>query len=205
MRTIQNKKPEREIARREGKTTYMTGRPCKHGHVSPRNTIDGSCIACRAAFRASYREGANEYMREKRRKMLAVDPDGTRARWRREQDMERFLQPDVVRARGRRSGKLYRSRHPDRKLAQVRKRQAAKLNRTPPWADQRAIREFYASCPSGHEVDHIIPLRGDIASGLHIETNLQILTSEENRAKGNRVTPEMLAFVRRQMLTELIA
>lgn len=26
---------------------YNTGNLCKHGHVSKRNTADGSCVACR--------------------------------------------------------------------------------------------------------------------------------------------------------------
>jgi len=205
MRTIQKAKPERELARRRGETTYFTGRPCKHGHVSPRNTADGSCVGCREAFRAVYRDEAREYIRDKRKRMLAEDAEGTRRKQRRRQQIERILEPDRVRERDRRNGRIKRTRHPDRKLAEVRRRQAAKLNRTPPWADQDAIREFYVRCPPGHEVDHVIPLRGDLASGLHVETNLQILLAEENRLKGNRVTPEMLARVRRQMLTELLA
>ena len=58
------------------------------------------------------------------------------------------------------------------------------LDQTPEWADRAAIREFYANCPEGYEVDHIIPIsRG----GLHTLENLQYLTIHENRSKGARL------------------
>jgi 5-methylcytosine-specific restriction endonuclease McrA len=37
-----------------------------------------------------------------------------------------------------------------------------------------------------HSVDHIIPLCGRTVTGLHVETNLRIITLEQNIRKGNR-------------------
>lgn len=79
------------------------------------------------------------------------------------------------------------------------KRRAEKLKRTPPWADIAAIRAIYEkaraiTCATGvpHHVDHIIPLQGEIVSGLHVESNLQILTGSDNSKKKNSFTGDGL-------------
>ncbi len=52
-----------------------------------------------------------------------------------------------------------------------------------PDANKDKIKKIYENCPQGYEVDHIIPLS---KGGLHHEDNLQYLTVNENRSKGNR-------------------
>lgn len=76
------------------------------------------------------------------------------------------------------------------------KRNAAKLGATPPWANQEAIKQFYvearrltAETGIPHEVDHIVPLQHPLVCGLHVETNLQVLTAEANNTKNNRWEP----------------
>lgn len=75
------------------------------------------------------------------------------------------------------------------------KRRAAKLNATPEWANKEAIKKIYQDCNDIQwlseeflEVDHIVPLQGKDVCGLHIATNLQILTRTENREKSNKLT-----------------
>ena len=58
---------------------------------------------------------------------------------------------------------------------------------TPKWVDKNALADFYRNRPAGYHVDHIIPLRGENVSGLHVLWNLQYLTPEENCSKSNKV------------------
>lgn len=81
-------------------------------------------------------------------------------------------------------------------LVNTRRRQAAKLQRTPKWmteSDHKVIWGFYeiAAMLTKHnkeawEVDHIIPLQGKLVSGLHVPSNLQLMRAFDNRSKANR-------------------
>lgn len=62
----------------------------------------------------------------------------------------------------------------------------AKKQRTPNWSETLEIELFYYNCPEGYHVDHIIPLRGNTVSGLHVLNNLQYLPASENLGKSNR-------------------
>lgn len=75
-------------------------------------------------------------------------------------------------------------------------RRSRKLQRTPPWLNdnqKEEIRNLYKqsqllskSTGMAHHVDHIVPLKGETVSGLHVPWNLQILTEKENLQKRNK-------------------
>jgi hypothetical protein len=66
-------------------------------------------------------------------------------------------------------------------------RRALKSAACPAWVDRKAIEAIYADCPEGFHVDHIHPLKGKHATGLHVPWNLQYLPDEENLRKSNRM------------------
>jgi 5-methylcytosine-specific restriction endonuclease McrA len=80
--------------------------------------------------------------------------------------------------------------------AKTARRLAAQEKRVPSWLteeDWALIHSFYAKAAEltkntgiPHEVDHIIPLRGENISGLHVPSNLQVLTKHQNAVKSNK-------------------
>ena len=47
---------KRSEAVEAGEKYYNTGKECKNGHFSERNTVDGSCVKCRTIYQKSHRE-----------------------------------------------------------------------------------------------------------------------------------------------------
>ena len=78
------------------------------------------------------------------------------------------------------------SQTPEYRRADARKRLLSKIKRTPLWADNQKILEFYKNRPEGMHVDHIIPLHHKLVSGLHVENNLQYLSDTDNLIKSNK-------------------
>ena len=96
------------------------------------------------------------------------------------------LEHDLKRNQG------YAQKNKDVVKRKAARRRANKKTQTPAWADLAQINYVYWSCPKGHHVDHIYPLKSNYMCGLHVETNLQILSGVENMAKGNRTWPGQL-------------
>lgn len=85
--------------------------------------------------------------------------------------------------------------NPGKLRANVIRRKFRQQQRTPTWVNHDALNEIYRNCPSGMDVDHIVPLKGKtiegyLVSGLHVPWNLQYLTPAENNRKRNRMRNE---------------
>lgn len=88
--------------------------------------------------------------------------------------------------------KAYAKAHPE----QWAERAAARRERTPKCLTRRdrdCMRVFYSRAKAmtldtgvAHEVDHVIPLRGERVSGLHVPWNLAVIPKLDNARKGNR-------------------
>lgn len=76
------------------------------------------------------------------------------------------------------------------------KHRASKLQRTPAWLtdfDKLKIKCLYSIAAmltrenkEPWHVDHVIPLQGDLVSGLHVPSNMRVLRGSENISKHNK-------------------
>lgn len=78
----------------------------------------------------------------------------------------------------------------------LQKYRAAKIQRTPPWlttddfwmieeAHRLAVDRTKLTGFAWH-VDHVVPLQGDLVSGLHVPWNLQVIPAADNVRKNNK-------------------
>lgn len=103
--------------------------------------------------------------------------------------------PEVIEDAHKR-GKKWRAENKAKLVAKTRRRQKHVVRATPVWADHEAILAIYKQAEQlskttgeRHEVDHVIPLGGKLVCGLHVETNLQVITAAHNRRKGHKFKP----------------
>ena len=170
-----------------------------------RDGFRGTCKLCDNAKNAKYNQQNREAIKEQQRKKYHSDPS-IKERKREYRQTEEYkakrkkyvyeLSPKQREAK-RASDKKYRDCNKDKRNAQKAERRASKLQQTPSWANLKLISKFYKLAKEltdktgiEHHVDHIIPLQGLTVSGLHIESNLQVIPAKDNLRKSNKLSCE---------------
>ncbi len=157
---------------------YYTGIPCKRNHIADRYTKNRVCTICRKLVRpthtATYRAKHRERLRLQSAEIRAHDPEKVNLCSKISRERALIKYPERVKRQRQEYCALRRAR---------------KLQRTPKWVNLTELKKIYLDCPEGMVVDHIIPLKGKLVSGLHVAENLQYLTKYENLSKGNKFAP----------------
>lgn len=167
----------RQIAIEAGKTHYISEQPCIHGHTAPRRVEDRICTACDSAY-------------QKRTKQL--DPE--RARIKSKATYERTKEHHLAQK------KVYRQINKGKIRALNAARKTVIKLRTPSWLAEEhcwMIKEIYDLAALRTEVlrlqwhvDHIVPLQGELVSGLHVPWNMRVIPAIENIRKKNKFEVE---------------
>ena len=179
------------ISRIDAKTfglkSYFTGKPCKHGHVALRKTVNGTCKECEKigveAWKAANREKHLEAMRRWGRN----NPEKRRASVRARIDKD----PEKHYSRMRKAIARWAAENPGKKCANESRRRAKKRNVGGHFTDQDIAKIFkmqkgkcaycHVSLGKRYDRDHIIPLS---AGGSNWPSNIQLLCDFCNSSKG---------------------
>ena len=156
-----------------------------------KRTKDGrqsACIICQKVYNKEYSKVNSEKLRLRSAKWHKNNPEKAAAKSR----LWVELNPEKAAAYNKAWGRA----NPDKIRLKNARRYIAKKQRTPAWSDLEAIEAIYAKARHltkvtgvPHEVDHYYPLQGKLVSGLHVETNIQVVTRHANSVKGNSLQP----------------
>lgn len=174
----------RQTAKASGEPKYL-GLPCLRGHAGWRYTINADCVDCAQARQTT----------PQRRRYLAGYRQTADYRKYQKQYQNIYITTEVYKAQKRR----YAQANPAKLTAKTRRYELSKISRTPAWLtidDLWLMEQAYELAALRTElfgfswqVDHVIPLRGRLVSGLHVPHNLQVIPAYTNRSKSNRYDP----------------
>lgn len=197
----------REEAIASGSDRYFTGNPCKNGNVAMRRVSNWQCLcepclSVKVARVKKWRHENSERSAEHSKEWKQKNPE----QYRRIQSANykinqgaislkqreyRLANRDAIRAKDRQYYEENKAAH----LALSQRRKAARRRAVPTWLceldkfvgqEANRLKELRKQA-TGFEwhVDHMIPLRGTTASGLHVWNNLQVIPASVNLSKSD--------------------
>jgi hypothetical protein len=156
-----------------------------------------------------YREKNREVIRKKLNERYHADPAKANAQSRKSRlkNYDKYLETyyayrEKNKERIKAKRKLRAQKNPEKCALSALKRRVDVKQRTPAWVNMDKIKEIYLerdrlNKEAGYikyHVDHIVPLKSDIVSGLHTESNLRVVLASENLAKHNKFKENLLCL-----------
>lgn len=191
----------RQEAIAAGASTYFTGKPCKHGHIAERYVANWTCVKCFSIRALAYQRKWRKEKPEKQREYAlkySEKHNKTNKEWRKNNKEKTLLQRQKWDENNREKrnylSRKWRKENKEIVYALIAKRRSDSLQRTPKWLTPMDLFEIecvyrYRTALNAigldYHVDHIVPLRGELVSGLHVPENLQVISALENMKKGN--------------------
>jgi len=199
----------RKEAKEKGLTKFFSKSVCIHGHCpTERYTSSSLCVECSSVYgklekrKEKAKETRKEYKSkpEIKQKLKEYEASRDRTEYRSRPETKskitEYNNTPKQRERRNKNSKEWRRNNSDKGASYLAWKRASIERRTPSWADKVKIAWFYKEAKRlteetgvPHEVDHDVPLHGKLVSGLHVETNLRIITAAENRSKNNKFEP----------------
>lgn len=186
----------RQGALEKGLVRHFTGKPCVKGHIDYKYTKSGGCIICARSAVDKYAKANPDKVKACKKNWDKRNKDHVLAYSRAYAPKQaEWVKNNYDKAK--KASAEWTKRNPEKGAAKSTRYRLSKQNRTPAWADLDKIEEIYRLSAEltkqtkiPHEVDHIIPIQGELVSGLHVPENLQVLTKSANAAKSNKFNIE---------------
>lgn len=204
----------RKEAQERGKAVYFTGKPCRFKHVDYRTVASRACRACELARHIAAQTDDPAFVLAL---LLEGDPRKNALDYKRvvgamiPEDRSVFLLPrlhlmallrlpDHIDGEPVTWGTSYRRlRYFTTQFCERLSNHDMVRRATPRWADLNLVKAIFDERDRRRGtgdwvVDHIIPLYHPLVCGLHVHTNLQVITSLENTQRRGIFVSETTVF-----------